>query len=36
MQAVANSPTLWLFAFMAIVVAYLLPTLIRMIRRAGR
>ena len=35
MQAVANSPVFWLFAFLAIVVAYL-PTLIRMIRRVGR
>lgn len=35
MQAVASSPASWLFAFLAIVVAYLLPTLIEMIRRVG-
>jgi hypothetical protein len=36
MQALANSLALWLFAFLAIVVVYLLPTLIGMIRRVDR
>jgi hypothetical protein len=33
MQALANSLAFWLFAFLTIVVVYLLPTLIGMIRR---
>jgi hypothetical protein len=32
MQALANSYAFWIFAFMALVVVYLLPTLIGMIR----
>ena len=36
MQALANSLAFWLFAFLAIVVVYLLPTLIGMIRRVDR
>ncbi len=36
MQALANSFAFWLFAFLAIVVVYLLPTLIGMIRRVDR
>jgi hypothetical protein len=36
MQALANSLTFWLFAFLAIVVVYLMPTLIGMIRRVDR
>ena len=31
-----EQPAFWLSAFLAIVVAYLLPTLIGMIRRVGR
>jgi T4 superinfection immunity protein len=36
MQALANSLGFWLFVFLAIVVVYLLPTLIGMIRRVDR
>lgn len=36
MQALANSVAFWLFAFLAIVVVYLLPTLIGMFRRVDR
>jgi ethanolamine transporter EutH len=36
MQALANSLAFWLLAFLAIVVVYLLPTLIGMIRRVDR
>ncbi len=36
MQALANSLAFWLFAFLAIVVVYVLPTLIGMIRRVDR
>jgi hypothetical protein len=36
MQALANSLAFWLFAFLAIVVVYLLPTLIGLIRRVDR
>ena len=36
MQALANSLAFWLFAFLAIIVVYLLPTLIGMIRRVDR
>ena len=36
MQALANSLGFWLFALLAIVVVYLLPTLIGMIRRVDR
>src|SRR5512132_478503 len=36
MQALANSLAFWLFAFLAIVVVYLLPTLIGMVRRVDR
>jgi hypothetical protein len=36
MQALPNSLAFWLFAFLAIVVVYLLPTLIGMIRRVDR
>ncbi len=36
MQAMANSLAFWMFAFLAIVVVYLLPTLIGMIRRVDR
>jgi T4 superinfection immunity protein len=36
MQALANSLAFWLFAFLAIVVVYLLPTLIGIIRRVDR
>ena len=36
MQALANSLAFWLFAFLAIVVGYLLPTLIGLIRRVDR
>jgi hypothetical protein len=36
MQALANSLAFWLFAFLAIVVVYLLPTLIGTIRRVDR
>ena len=36
MHALANSLAFWLFAFLAIVVVYLLPTLIGMIRRVDR
>jgi hypothetical protein len=35
-QALANSVAFWLFAFLAIVVVYLLPTLIGMFRRVDR
>jgi hypothetical protein len=36
MQALANSLAFWLSAFLAIIVVYLLPTLIGMIRRVDR
>jgi T4 superinfection immunity protein len=36
MQALANSLAFWLFAFLAIIVVYLLPTLIGMIRRVDK
>ena len=36
MQALANSLAFWLFAFLAIIVVYLLPTLIGLIRRVDR
>ena len=36
MQALVNSLAFWLFAFLAIVVVYLLPTLIGMVRRVDR
>ena len=36
MQALANSLAFWLLAFLAIVVVYLLPTLIGMVRRVDR
>jgi hypothetical protein len=36
MQTLANSLAFWLFAFLAIVVVYLLPTLIGMVRRVDR
>jgi hypothetical protein len=36
MQALANNLAFWLFAFLTIVVVYLLPTLIAMIRRVDR
>jgi Superinfection immunity protein len=36
MQALANSLAFWLFAFLTIVVVYLLPTLIGLIRRVDR
>jgi hypothetical protein len=36
MQALANSLAFWLLAFLAIVVVYLLPTLIGTIRRVDR
>lgn len=36
MQALANSLAFWLFAFVAVVVVYLLPTLIGLIRRVDR
>jgi Superinfection immunity protein len=36
MQALANSLAFWLLAFVAIVVVYLLPTLIGMVRKVDR
>ncbi len=36
MQALASSLAFWLLAFLAIVVVYLLPTLIGLIRRVDR
>jgi hypothetical protein len=36
MQALANSLAFWIFAFLAIIVVYLLPTLVGMIRRVDR
>jgi hypothetical protein len=36
MQALANNLAFWLFAFLAIIVVYLLPTLIGLIRRVDR
>jgi hypothetical protein len=36
MQALANSYAFWIFAFVALVVVYLLPTLIGMIRGVDR
>jgi len=36
MQALANSYAFWVLAFLAIIVVYLLPTLVGIIRRVDR
>ena len=36
MQALANSYAFWMFAFLAIIVVYLLPTLVGIIRGVDR
>jgi hypothetical protein len=36
MQALANSYAFWMFAFLAIIVVYLLPTLVGVIRGVDR